>query len=98
VAVLHELHGGLGFPPATRLRVKRRENTGAGRYVDVDTDARVDMDDGPVDLGGKFIEMSGVPHGLMAVAHIKDHRVHQIEIAAYGDRDWDGVEREWAIV
>lgn len=98
VKVFHELYGDQGFPSPSEVRVKRRENTGAGRYVDVATEVRVDIDDGSVDLGGRFIEMSGVPNGLMAVAHIRNHEVQQIEIAVYGNDHWDGTERPWTIV
>jgi hypothetical protein len=98
VTVFHELYGDRGFPVASSVRVQRRENTGAGRYVDIVADNRVALDDGPVDLGGRYIKMSGVAIGLMAVAHIKNHRVHQIEIAVYGDAPWDGLEGNWSIV
>lgn len=98
LAVFHELYRTHGFPVPDRVRVRRRENTGSGRYVDLDTEDDVQLDDGCVDLGGRFIEMSGVPNGLMAVAHIKNHRVQQIEIAVYGDDPWDGEEREWSII
>lgn len=91
-------HGDHGFPTPDRVRVIRRENTGAGRYVDVESDNVVKLDDGYVDLGGKFIQMDGVPHGMMAVAQIKDHRLRQIEIAVYGSFSWDGNENSWSIV
>jgi hypothetical protein len=95
--VFHELYGDKGFPAPNRIRVLRRENTGAGRYVDVDSDDHIALDDGYVDLGGRYIKMSEVPHGLMAVALIKNHRVRQIEIAVYGVFIWDGIERDWSI-
>lgn len=98
VTAFHELYGDRGFPAPVKIRVRRRENTGAGRYVDIDTEDRVDLEDGAVDLGGRFIEMTGVQNGLMAVAHIKNHRVQQIELAVYGVDHWDGVERRWSIV
>lgn len=98
VTAFHELYGNHGFPLPTKVRVRQRENTGSGRYVDIDAEDRVDLEDGSVDLGGRFIEMSGVPTGLMAVAHIKNHRVQQIEIAVHGDGHWDGAERHWSIV
>jgi hypothetical protein len=80
------------------VHVRRRENTGSGRYVDLDCAETTQLDDGYLDLSGRFVEMSGVPDGLMAVARIKDHRVQQIEISVYGEDPWDGEERDWKIV
>lgn len=98
LAAFHQLYGNVGFPTPNEVRVLRRENTGAGRYVDVEAEQRIELDDGFVDLGGQYIEMEGVPNGLMAVARISGHRIHQVEIAVYGDDAWDGEERRWAIV
>jgi hypothetical protein len=98
LAVFHELYGDCGFPAVDKVRVRRRENTGAGRYIDLETADEVRLDDGYLDLKGRYIEMSGVPNGMMAVARVKDHRVQQIEISVYGEDPWDGEEREWTIV
>ena len=93
----HELHGARGFPPPEDIRVRARENTGAGRYVDLYVETGSKLEDGYLDLGGQFIEMEGVPHGLMAVVHLKDHRPDQLEIVVYGNDPWDGRERKWSI-
>jgi hypothetical protein len=53
--------------------------------------------DGHLDLGGKYIRMSGVPHGLMAVVAVRGGKPVQLEIVVYGDVSWDGLERTWAI-
>jgi hypothetical protein len=98
LGAFHEIYKDRGFPSPHRVRVKRRENTGAGRYVDLDSTDATQLDDGYVDLSGRFIEMAGVPDGLMAVACIKDHRLQQIEISVYGEDSWDGEERDWRIV
>ena len=96
--VFHGLYGTRGFPSPERVRVRSRENTGAGRYVDLDVEVvQSELEDGYLDLGGRFIEMEGIPNGLMAVVHIKDHRPDQLEIAVYGNDPWDGQEREWSI-
>lgn len=95
---LHSLYNERGFPPANSIKVLRRENTGGGRYVDLESDARVQLDDGYVDLGGSFIEMKGVPNGMMAVALVKDNRVTTLEFTVYGGDSWNGEEREWKIV
>jgi len=41
--------------------------------------------------------MTGIPHGLMAVAAVTGHRLDQLEIAVYGNESWDGEERNWSI-
>jgi hypothetical protein len=93
----YRLYGARGFPAPEKVRVRNRENTGAGRYVDLHVEVGSELDDGYLDLGGQFIEMEGVPNGLMAVVHVKDHRPNQLEIAVYGNDPWDGHERKWSI-
>ncbi|MGH8548941.1 MAG: hypothetical protein ACRERU_10145 [Methylococcales bacterium] len=97
LAEFYELYKDRGFPAPSRVHVRRRENTGSGRYVDLDALDNTEFDDGYLDMAGRFIEMNGVPNGLMAVARVKDHRVQQIELSVYGDDAWDGEEGEWAI-
>lgn len=94
----HRLYGARGFPAPEQVRVRSRDNTGAGRYVDLVTEVmESELDNGYLDLGGHFIEMKGVPYGLMAVVYIKDHQPEQLEIAVYGNDTWDGQEHEWSI-
>jgi hypothetical protein len=95
---LHELYKTKGFPSAESIRVLRRDNTGGGRYVEVECSARVQIDDGYIDLGGSYIEMDGLPNGMMAVALVKDGRVTMIEFTVYGGDSWSGEERAWKIV
>jgi hypothetical protein len=95
---LHDLYDARGFPPEPSIRVLRRENTGSGRYVALESDARVQIVDGYIDLGGSFIEMNGLPNGMMAVALVKDKRLMTLEITVYGGDSWNGDEREWKIV
>jgi hypothetical protein len=96
--VFHELYGSIGFPDASNFRVRGRANTGAGRYVDLWVTAEVATDDVLLDLGGRYVEMDGVPYGLMAVIHVDKRIPKQMEIAVYGEFSWDGVERAWSIV
>ena len=93
----YHLYKAEGFPPPSTVHLRHRENTGAGRYVDLEAPSRTKLDRGVLDLGGQYIEMDGIPDGLMAVARIDDHRLRQIEIAVYGGDPWDGAEREWRI-
>lgn len=94
----HKLYEAQGFPSAESVAVIARKNTGGGRYVQLECDARVQFADGYVDLGGGFIEMKDVPNGLMAVGFIKGSRLVLLEITVYGGDHWDGEEREWRIV
>ena len=75
-----------------------RENTGCGRYTDIECDAVVRLADGYLDLGGGFVEMSDVPNGMAATVLLKAGRVKMLEFAVYGGDFWDGEEREWRIV
>jgi hypothetical protein len=95
---MHRLYQGLGFPPPTEIWVHGREDTGSGRYVDIESAALLGMKDGYLDLGGRFIQMAGVRGGLMAVVEVRDHRLQRLEIAVYGEGAWDGTERDWSIL
>ncbi len=48
-------------------------------------------------MSGHFIEMRGLPDGMMAVVLIKGRRVEVLELTVYGGDSWDGEEREWKI-
>lgn len=98
LAAFHEIYKERGFPSPDLVHVRRRENTGSGRYVDLESSEVTQLDDGYLDLPGRFIEMLRVPNGLMAVACIKNHRLQQLEISVYGDDPWDGEERDWKII
>ena len=96
--VFHEMYGSVGFPAPQDIAVVRRESTGAGRYVELKCDASLTIGDGFLDLGGRYIEMSGVANGLMAVVSVDGGAVTQLEFSVYGNQVWDGQEREWSIV
>jgi hypothetical protein len=96
--VFYDQYGVQGFPPPDTIRVNARKNTGAGRIVSLEAKTRVSCQDGYLDMGGRFIEMEGVPNGLMAVVSIVHSELDQLEIATYGNDSWDGVERGWKII
>ena len=98
LTTFHDLYKDSGFPSPKGVQVRRRENTGSGRYVDLVPVESPLLPEGHLDLGGHFIEMAGVPNGLMAVVRVKDHCVDQIEISVYGDAPWSGEEVKWKIV
>lgn len=94
----HEVYSAIGFPSAKSINLLRRENTGNGRYVDIESDTEVNVNDGYLDLGGSFIEMEGLPNGMMAVVLVQNRRLKVLEFSVYGGDEWDGEEREWKIV
>ena len=97
LAEFTSLHAVKGFPAPHSLSVAARENTGAGRYVILRCEMPCSMEDGYLDLGGKYIEIPGVPRGLMAVVRVVDGCPKEMEIAVYGDDSWDGKENQWSI-
>ncbi len=94
----HQIYQAKGFPSVESISILRRENTGGGRYVYLQCDAPVPLGDGYIDLGGSFIEMRGLPNGLMAVVLVKGGRLEVLEFTVYGGDFWDGEETEWKIV
>jgi len=57
-AILEEFHGlyrDRGFPPPERVTVRRRKNTGAGRYVDLIAEETLDVDD---DISTRAVDTS----------------------------------------
>lgn len=70
LALFHELYRQQRFPPPEAIRVLRRENTGGGRYVDLRCWDRVELEDGYVDMAGRYISMKSLPNGMMAVVQI----------------------------
>ena len=93
----HALYGARGFPRATEVEVISRENTGGGRYLGVSAPHTAAIDDGHYDLGGKFIQMQGIPHGMMAIAWVRGGQLREIEITVYGGDSWNGEERAWSL-
>ena len=97
IAEFHRLYADRGFPKPDTLRVIRRTNTGAGRYVDLACDAIAAIPDGYLDLGGGFVKIPAVPNGLMAVIHVEAGKPTCLELAVHGDDPWDGSESGWSI-
>lgn len=98
VAEFFSIYGAKGFPPSSDVRVISRRETGAGRVVGLTSGSLLNFADGYLDMGGRFIEMDGIAHGLMAVISIVGSKLDTLEIATYGDVSWDGCERNWRIV
>jgi len=80
------------------LRVTRRENTGAGRFTYLSDAFAQDLPDGSYSAQGRMIELEGVRNGLGFVVAVSSSRLEYIELFTFGNVEWDGVERHWAIV
>ena len=80
------------------LHVKRRENSGAGRYTYLEDPYKQALPDGIYAAQGKLLEMVGVPSGMAFLIDVSDGLINFIELAVYGNEGWDGVEREWSVV
>ena len=93
----HVLYANEGFPQPREILLLDRTNTGAGRYVDLSSSGAVISRDGYFDLGGRYIEMTGVPNGMMAVVLVSKGKPETLEIAAYGGCGWDGIEQPWVL-
>jgi hypothetical protein len=93
----HALYAKDGFPHPKQISLVSRDNTGAGRYVELSVSGSEMKHDGYLDLGGKFIEIEGVSDGMMAVVFITDGAPKILELTVYGGEGWDGIERPWAI-
>jgi hypothetical protein len=98
LTLFHDLYKERGFPSPISIHVRRRDNTGSGRYVELHCSKEVDVADEYLDLGGRYIEMKSLPNGMMAVVQIKNHRIHVLEFTVYGGDSWDGSEADWVIV
>lgn len=80
------------------LQVRRRENTGAGRYTYFEDRLKQVLRDGTYTAQGKFLQMEGVRDGLAFMVDISGGLINYLEIAVYGNEGWDGVERTWQIL
>src|ERR1700758_790446 len=95
LAEFHALYAQDGFPHPAQIALLSRDNTGAGRYVRLSSPDSPLKRDGYFDLGGKFIDIEGVPNGMMAVVLVTDGQLKTLELAVYGEDNWDGIERRW---
>ncbi|MBK9712362.1 MAG: hypothetical protein IPO81_13735 [Kouleothrix sp.] len=80
------------------LYVKKRENTGVGRYTSLEDSHKQQLNDGDYGAQGWLLEMEGIKHGLGFVVNVSAGAINYLEIAVYGNESWDGVERIWKLV
>lgn len=93
----HALYAKDGFPDPQQIGLMSRDNTSCGRYVELSASGAAMKRNGYLDLGGKYIEIEGVPNGMMAVVLITEGHPKVLELTAYGGDNWDGTECRWAL-
>ncbi|CAN0399016.1 unnamed protein product, partial [Phaeothamnion confervicola] len=87
-----------GFPSPDQIEVLERDNTGAGRFVELRPSIATKLQGSTCDLERlKAVEMDGVPLGLGWVLFMKNGSLECLELFTYGG-DWDGEERPWRLV
>ena len=80
------------------LRVKQRQDTGAGRYTYLEDDQRQALLNGTYTAQGKLLQIEGVKDGMAFMVDVANGIINYLEIAVYGNESWNGVERAWKIV
>ena len=97
LAKCHEAYAGDGFPSPDEINVLTRENSGAGRFVDLDaplTSMAVHSCGLPNE---SIVEMEGLKYGIGFVLFIDQGRLDMLELFTFQE-DWDGEERTWRLV
>lgn len=79
------------------LRVKKREDTGVGRYVHFEDLCDQALVDGSYGAQGRVVEMHGIEGGLYFVIEVSSSRIEYLELVTGGSDSWDGIERQWRI-
>lgn len=80
------------------LRVKKREQTGVGRYVYFEDLCNQALIDGYYGVQGRSVEIQGIEGGIYFVIDVFISRINYLELVTGGSDTWDGVERYWRIV
>jgi hypothetical protein len=102
-AILERYHSAFaanGFPPPGEINVVGRENSGAGRFVTLESARMVSEKSRTLDLPPghpDMIAMDGVPDGLGFVVFLNDGRLDFLELYTVVG-DWDGEERPWKMI
>jgi hypothetical protein len=81
-----------------KLRVTSRENTGVGRYVDIEDLHHQKLVDGVYQTRQHVIEMEGVELGLDFAVDVNLSQINFLELVTASTNGWDGVEREWKVI
>lgn len=99
-AILVEYHNAFrrqGFPPPEEVDVLVRENSGAGRFVDLKAPMTSITEHACVLPHEVVIEMDGVENGLGFMMFVQEGRLDMLELYTF-DGSWDGEERPWRLV
>jgi hypothetical protein len=92
----YKAFGEEGFAAPDEIEVVRRENSGAGRFVELSAPQ-------PTQLAGRIcdlpllVEMEAIEGGLGVVLFLEDGRPDMLELFTFVG-DWDGEERPWRVV
>jgi hypothetical protein len=95
----HRRYVQYGFPRADDFIVKHREISDIGKYVHLSHQGILESPDGELVLGNfSDFEMDGMRLGGSFTIDIKGGKARGLDIIFYGDKPWDGLERNWRIV
>ena len=84
-----------GFPAVDEIEVTTRENTGAGRFVELNSEVTTHLEGRTCDLP-LVVNMDGVEHGLGFVLFLDDGKLDMLELFTFTG-SWDGEERAWSL-
>lgn len=84
------------------LKVIKRENTGAGMYVDFSYSESFNLEDSfylPYEEIGtdRNIQMEGLKYGLANIFFISEGKIDSLELSTYGNETWDGTIGDFTI-
>ncbi len=92
----HRAFADRGFPRVESIEVLDRENSGAGRFVGLESSATIAIEERTCDVPF-HVQMDGVENYLGFVLFLKDGKLDWLEMFTYVG-SWDGEERPWRLV
>ncbi len=97
LAQYHKAYGVQGFPQPDTIEMLVRENTGAGRFVDLKAPLTSIAEHACALPDDVTVEMDGVENGLGFMLFVEEGRLDMLELYTVAG-SWDGDERAWRIV
>jgi hypothetical protein len=87
-----------GFPDANALTMRKRRNTGAGRFTYLEHSEEVDLPNGSLGLG-KYsqVNMPELEAGASFWVQMENSKIDYLEIVVNGSQSWDGSESSWDV-
>jgi len=92
----HHVFADRGFPRVEDIEVTDRQNSGAGRFVGLQSAATIMINERTCDVPF-HVKMDGIENYLGFVLFLKDGRLDFLEMFTYVG-SWDGEERPWRLV